>query len=141
MKQQIKIAAGERLPFSQRDVRIEGHAIECRINAEDPDRGFAPSAGCIDRLVLPGGFGVRVDTHIVAGYVVPPYYDALLAKVIVCDRDRAGAITRMLRCLQEMEIGGIKTNIAFQRKILTNAFYRRGEVSTDFIQHRILQRD
>jgi acetyl-CoA carboxylase biotin carboxylase subunit len=139
VKQQIKIASGERLPFSQRDIHFDGHAIECRINAEDPERGFAPSAGCIDRLILPGGLGVRVDTHIVAGYVVPPYYDPLLAKVIVWDTDREGAITRMLRCLNEMEVGGVKTNIAFQRKILTNAFYRRGEVSTDFIQHRILQ--
>jgi acetyl-CoA carboxylase biotin carboxylase subunit len=138
VKQQIRIAAGERLGFSQREVRFEGHAIECRINAEDPDRGFAPSAGCIDTLVLPGGLGVRIDTHITAGYVVPPYYDPLLAKVIVWDKDRDSAITRMLRALREMEIGGIKTNLSFQRKILTNAFYRRGDISTDFIQRRIL---
>ncbi len=138
VKQQIFIAAGERLPFNQKDVRWEGHAIECRINAEDPDRNFAPSAGRIESVILPGGLGVRVDTHITAGYEVPPYYDPLLAKVIVWDKDRAGAIVRMQRCLQEMEITGIKTNIAFQRKILSNAFYRRGEVSTDFIQRRIL---
>jgi len=141
VKLQIRIAAGERLPFNQRDVRTEGHAIECRINAEDPDRGFTPSAGCIDRLTLPGGLGVRVDTHIVSGYVVPPYYDPLLAKLIVWDADRPAAINRMLRCLHEIEIGGIKTNIRFQRKILMNAFFRRGEVSTDFIQRRILQRE
>jgi acetyl-CoA carboxylase, biotin carboxylase subunit len=139
VKQQIKIAAGERLPFSQRDIRWEGHAIECRINAEDPERNFAPSAGCIERVVLPGGYGVRVDTHIAPGYQVPPYYDPLLAKVIAWDRDRAGAITRMQRCLDEIEIVGVKTNIAFQRKIITNAFYRRGEVTTDFVQRRILK--
>jgi acetyl-CoA carboxylase biotin carboxylase subunit len=139
VKQQIKIAAGERLGYNQREIRWEGHAIECRINAEDPERNFAPSAGCIERLVLPGGYGVRVDTHITPGYQVPPYYDPLLAKVIVWDRDRANAIRRMQRCLDEMEVVGVKTNIAFQRKIVSNAFYGRGEVTTDFVQRRILK--
>jgi acetyl-CoA carboxylase biotin carboxylase subunit len=138
VKQQIRIAFGERLNLRQKEVRFEGHALECRINAEDPERNFAPSAGCIDRVVLPGGFGVRVDTHISAGYHVPPYYDPLLAKVIVWDKDRAGAIARMQRCLQEIEISGVKTNIALQRKILANAFFRRGEVTTDFVPRRIL---
>lgn len=138
VKTQILAAAGERLPFTQKEVRWEGHAIEARVNAEDPDRNFAPSAGCIERVVLPGGLGVRVDTHITAGYEVPPYYDPLLAKVIVWDVDRAGAMNRMQRCLQEMEVTGVKTNIPFQRKINANAFYRRGEFSTDFIQRRIL---
>jgi acetyl-CoA carboxylase biotin carboxylase subunit len=138
VKQQIRIAAGEKLPFGQKEIRWEGHAIECRINAENPERNFAPSAGCIERVTLPGGLGARVDTHITAGYVVPPYYDPLLAKVIVWDKDRAGAIGRMQRCLQEMEIVGVHTNLAFQQKILANAFYRRGEVTTDFIQRRIL---
>jgi len=138
VKQQLKVASGERLSFSQKEVRWEGHAIECRINAEDPERNFAPSAGCIDRVVLPGGPGVRVDTHITAGYTVPPYYDPLLAKIVVHDRDRAGAIARMQRCLLETEIVGVKTNIAFQNRILANAFYRRGEVTTDFLQRRIL---
>jgi acetyl-CoA carboxylase biotin carboxylase subunit len=137
-KQQILIAAGERLEFGQKEIRWNGHAIECRINAEDPERNFAPSAGRIESVVLPGGFGVRVDTHIRAGYEVPPYYDPLLAKIIVWDKDRAAAIARMQRALQETEITGVKTNLAFQRKILANAFYRRGEVSTDFIQRRIL---
>jgi acetyl-CoA carboxylase biotin carboxylase subunit len=138
VKQQIHIAAGERLPFNQKEIRWEGHAIECRINAEDPERNFTPSAGCIESVHLPGGYGVRVDTHIMAGSTISPYYDPLLAKVITWDKDRAGAILRMQRCLQEMEILGVKTNLAFQRKILANAFYRRGEVSTDFIQRRIL---
>jgi acetyl/propionyl-CoA carboxylase alpha subunit len=138
VKQQIKVAAGEKLPFSQKEIRFEGHAIECRINAEEPERNFTPSAGCIERLTLPGGYGVRVDTHIYAGYQVPPYYDSLIAKVIVWDKDRAGAIARMQRCLQETEIVGIRTNTAFCRRIVANAYYRRGDLTTDFIQRRLL---
>ena len=138
VKLQITIAAGEKLPFGQKDVRWEGHSIECRINAEDPDRNFTPSAGRIERAVFPGGPGVRIDTHIVAGSDVPPYYDPLLAKVIVWDKTRTGAIARMQRCLREIEIEGVKTNISFQRKILANAFFRRGEITTDFIQRRII---
>ncbi len=141
VKMQILVAAGERLPFNQKDIRWEGHAIECRINAEDPDRNFTPSAGRIERVLLPGGYGVRVDTHIFSGYQVPSYYDSLLAKVIAWDKTRAGAIARMQRCLGEMEITGIKTNIGFQKRILANAFYRRGDVTTDFIQRRILNGD
>ena len=138
VKLQITIAAGEKLPFAQKDVRWEGHSIECRINAEDPDRNFTPSAGRIERAIFPGGPGVRIDTHIVAGSDVPPYYDPLLAKVIVWDKTRTGAIARMQRCLREIEIEGVKTNISFQRKILANAFFRRGEITTDFIQRRII---
>ncbi len=138
VKQQIRVAAGEKLSLSQKEIKFTGHALECRINAEDPDRNFAPAAGCITRVSLPGGYGVRVDTHITNDYEVPPYYDSLLAKVIVWDKDRAAAIVRMQRCLQEMEIEGVKTNIQFQRRILNNAFYRRGEITTDFVQRRIL---
>ena len=141
VKMQILVAAGEKLPFSQKEVRWEGHAIECRINAEDPDRNFAPSAGRIHKVVLPGGLGVRVDTHIYPGYEVPSYYDSLLAKIITWDKTRAGAISRMQRALQEMEVSGIKTNIHFQLRILANAFYRRGDLTTDFIQRRILNGD
>lgn len=138
VKEQLRVASGEKLSFAQKEVRWEGHAIEARINAEDPDRNFAPSAGLISRVVLPGGYGVRVDTHITAGYEVPPYYDSLLAKVIVWDKDRAGAIARMQRCLQEMEVVGVKTNIGLLLKILANAYYRSGKVSTDFLQHRVI---
>lgn len=137
VKQQIRVAAGEKLPFSQKQITFTGHAIECRINAEEPERNFAPSAGCIERLTLPGGLGVRVDTHIYGGYTVPPYYDSLLAKLIVWEKDRAAAIARMQRCLEEMEIVGIKSNTAFCRKIVSNAYYRRGELTTDFVQRRI----
>src|SRR5206468_8691418 len=114
-----------------------GHAIECRINAEDPDRGFAPSAGRIEHVVLPGGFGVRVDTHVTPGCEVSPYYDPLLIKLIAWDRDRAGAIARMQRCLDETEIVGIKTNLELHRRIAANAFYRRNEIATDFLQRRL----
>lgn len=141
VKMQLAVASGEKLPFSQKDIRWEGHAIECRINAEDPERNFVPSAGTIERVVLPGGYGVRVDTHITPGCDVPPYYDPLLAKIIVWDKDRPKAIARMQRCLQETEIVGVKTNIAFHQKILANAFYRRGEFSTDFISRCILSED
>ena len=137
VKEQMRIAAGEKLRFSQKDVKIQGHAIECRITAEDPDKGFEPSSGRIDRLALPGGFGVRVDTHIYPGYVVPPYYDSLLAKLIVWGSDRSEAINRMARCLSEFSIEGLKTNIPFHLKIMSNAFYRRGELSTSFIQRRM----
>ena len=132
------VAAGEKLPFTQKEVRPQGHAIEVRINAEDTERNFAPSAGKIERVILPGGLGVRVDTHIYSGYEVPPYYDSLLAKVIVLGKDRDDAIAKAQRCLQEMEVVGVKTNIAFCQKILANAYFRRGEYTTDFLQRRIL---
>ena len=137
VKLQLSVAAGEKLPFVQKEVKWEGHAIECRINAEDPEKNFIPSAGVIERVVLPGGLGVRVDTHIVAGNEVPPYYDPLIAKVIAWGKNRAEAIARMERCMSEMEVVGVKTNIAFQQRILANAFYRRGDITTDFIQRRL----
>ena len=137
VKEQIRIAAGERLDFTQKDVQIRGHAIECRITAEDPDKGFTPSSGRIERLVLPGGPGVRVDTHMYAGYVVPPYYDSLLAKLVVWAPDRNEAINRMTGSLSEFIVEGLKTNIPFHLKIMSNAFYRRGELSTSFIKRRM----
>lgn len=137
VKEQLRIASGEKLSFTQKDVQIRGHSIECRITAEDPDKGFTPSSGKIERVVLPGGFGVRVDTHIYPGYVVPPYYDSLLAKLIVWAPTREEAIDRMTRCLTEFTIEGLKTNIPFHLKIMANDFYRRGELSTSFITRRM----
>jgi len=137
VKHQIRIAAGDKLDLAQKAVQFRGHAIECRITAEDPERGFAPSVGEVQQLILPGGFGVRVDTHLYTGYRVPPYYDSLLAKLIVWDRTRDEAIARMARCLREFVIEGLKTNIAFHENILANAFFRRGEVSVNFIQRHI----
>lgn len=137
VREQLRVAAGEKLSFSQKEIKLKGHAIECRINADDPDNGFRPSAGKITHLMMPGGLGVRIDTHIYPGYEVPPYYDALLAKLVVWADDRAEAISRMSRCLREFEIEGIKTNIEFQKRILGNAFYRRGEISLNFIRRRM----
>lgn len=134
VKEQILIASGEKLNINQKDVKIQGHSIECRITAEDPDRGFTPSSGRVEGLMLPGGFGVRVDTHLYPGYVIPPYYDSLLGKLIVWGRDRNEAIARMTRCLAEFKVEGLKTNIPFHQKIMANAFYRRGELSTSFIK-------
>ncbi len=135
--EQLKIAAGEKLSFTQKDVQFRGHAIECRITAEDPDRGFTPSSGTVENLMVPGGFGVRVDTHMYNGYTVPPYYDSLLGKLIVWAPDRTEAIRRMTRCLSEFNVEGLKTNIPFHLKIMANAFYRRGELSTNFIKRRM----
>ena len=138
VKEQIRVAAGESLSFRQRDVHIEGHAIEVRITAEDPDRNFTPSAGKITHLVLPGGFGVRVDTHVYAGYAVPPYYDSLLCKVIAWGRDRPEAIDRMARCLDEMQVEGVPTTLGFHRKLMRNEYFRRGEVATNFVRRRMM---
>lgn len=137
VKEQIRIAAGEKLGYAQKDVQIRGHAIECRVTAEDPDRGFTPCSGKIEELHMPGGFGVRVDSHMYPGYTVPPYYDSLLGKLIVWGNDRAEAISRMTRCLSEFKIEGVKTNIPFHLKIMANAFYRRGELSTSFVKRRM----
>jgi acetyl-CoA carboxylase biotin carboxylase subunit len=135
--EQIRIAAGERLRFSQREVEFRGHALECRINAEDPAHDFRPSPGRVVSFVPPGGPGVRVDTHVYAGYTIPPYYDSLIAKVVAWGRDRAEAIARMERALREFEITGIRTTIPLHRAILDNAFFRRGEVYTNFVQRRV----
>jgi acetyl-CoA carboxylase, biotin carboxylase subunit len=137
VKQQILIADGQKLAFSQRDIRFEGHSIECRITAEDPERNFAPSAGPIRSVVLPGGPGVRVDSHIYSGYTVPSYYDSLLAKVIVWAPDRREAISRMARCLDEMQVDGIRTTLPFYMRVMNNAWFRRGEVYTNFVRRRM----
>ena len=137
VKEQIRIAAGERLGYTSREVQPRGHAIECRITAEDPENRFLPCAGKIDSLILPGGPGVRIDTHIYAGYTVPPFYDSLLAKLIVWGRDRQEAIARAGRALAEFHIGGIKTSLPLHREILANAFFRKGEVYTNFIYRRM----
>jgi acetyl-CoA carboxylase biotin carboxylase subunit len=130
VREQIKIASGNRLSFAARKPR--GHSIELRINAEDSE-SFAPSPGRITALNIPGGLGVRVDTHIYEGYVVPPHYDSLLAKLIVHDTDRQAAINRALRCLDEFVVEGIKTNIAFHKGILNHPEYRAGKVDTGFV--------
>lgn len=137
VKEQIRVAAGRPLSFTQEEVKFSGHAIEVRVTAEDSTRGFAPSVGRIEHLSAPGGFGVRIDTHIYAGYTIPPYYDSLLCKVIVWGRDRAEAIDRMTRCLDEMQVEGIQTTLPFHRRLLRDEQFRRGDVATNFIRRRL----
>jgi len=137
VKMQIRVAAGEKLPFSQGDIAFNGHAMECRINAEDPKQDFRPSPGTLTQFVLPGGPGVRVDTHAFTGYSIPPHYDSLVAKLITWGPDRMDAITRMRRALTEFVITGVPTTIPFHLHVLDNAFFRRGEVYTNFVQRRI----
>ncbi|MHB9050200.1 MAG: ATP-binding protein, partial [Pirellulales bacterium] len=134
VKAQIRIAAGEPLWFSQDDVKASGAALECRINAEDPAKNFQPSPGTIERLVVPGGFGVRFDSHVHTGYTVSPYYDSLIGKLIVHQPTRAQAIDCMQRALSEMRIEGIKTTIPRLQEILSNSAFVEGRVDTTFIE-------
>ena len=134
IKEQIRIAAGETLSVSQEDVRIQGHAIECRINAENPAKNFMPCPGRIASVHIPGGNGVRVDTHIYGDYRVPANYDSMLMKLIVYDKDRASAIAKMRSALGELIIEGIETNVDFQYEILENEAFRKGDTDTGFIE-------
>ncbi|MGI6118996.1 MAG: acetyl-CoA carboxylase biotin carboxylase subunit [Desulfosporosinus sp.] len=138
VKEQIRLAAGEPLGFTQDDVQLRGWAIECRINAEDIDNNFMPSPGTVNIYHVPGGPGVRVDSAVYQGYEISRYYDSMVGKLIVWDATRQGAIARMKRALEEFVIEGIPTTIPFHLKVLDNAFYRRGEVYTNFVQRRIL---
>lgn len=138
VQEQLRIASGEKLRYTQADVRVQGHAIECRINAEDPDRDFQPCPGVIQAYAAPGGPGVRVDSHAYPGYAIPPYYDSMIGKLIVWAPDRKQAIDRMSRALGEYAITGISTTIGLHERILGNAFFRSGEVYTNFVQRRIL---
>ncbi len=133
VKEQIRVAAGEKLSFEQGDVKPRGHAIEVRINAEDPARNFQPSPGLITRYIPPGGPGIRIDSHAHAGYRVPPNYDSLVAKLIVTAETRAEALGRLARALDEYVIEGIKTTIPLHREIVKNALFRRGEYDTGFL--------
>jgi acetyl-CoA carboxylase, biotin carboxylase subunit len=137
VKWQIKVAAGERLTLSQKDVRIRGNAIECRVNAEDPANNFRPDAGTIDLFIPPGGIGVRVDTHLYSGYVMPPYYDSLLAKVITFADTREEAVARMSRALHETVVSGVKTTIPFQQFLLADPEYQAGEAALDFVEKKM----
>jgi acetyl-CoA carboxylase biotin carboxylase subunit len=134
VKAQIRIAAGEKLPFAQRDIVHRGCAIECRINAENPDLNFRPSPGLITRWQPPGGPGVRLDTHAVAGYRVPPNYDSLVAKLLVYQPTRADAIACMRRALDEFVVEGIHTTIPIHREIMRHPAFRDGQVDTTFIE-------
>lgn len=134
VKEQLRIASGEKLRFSQEDVNFRGHSIECRINAETPEKGFMPSPGEIKDLNLPGGNGVRIDTAVYTGYTIPPTYDSMIAKIIVHGENREAAIAKMKRALDECVIYGVNTNIDFLYKILENDKFQSGDFDTSFIK-------
>lgn len=135
IKEQIRVASGMPLSFKQEDIEFRGHSIECRINAEDPERNFLPSPGRVDAYISPGGPGVRVDSHCYPGYVIPPYYDSLVSKLVVWGSSRQEAIARMQRALDEYAITGIKTTIPFHQRVLAHPTFQDGrDVSTDFIE-------
>ncbi len=134
VKYQILAAMGEKLDITNNDLQMKGHSIECRINAEDPERNFLPSPGKITDLHFPGGPGVRVDSHVYAGYEIPPNYDSLLAKLIVHGRDRTEALARMRRSLEEFVVEGIKTTIPFHQKVLEHPDFIAGEFNTGFLE-------
>ncbi|MBP6125842.1 MAG: acetyl-CoA carboxylase biotin carboxylase subunit [Leptotrichiaceae bacterium] len=134
IKEQIRVAAGEKLSVSQKDVIISGHAIECRINAEDSENGFLPSSGTLERYIPSGGIGVRVDSHSYQNYEIPPYYDSMIAKLIVKGKTREEAIARMKRALKEFIIEGVDTTIPFHLKVLDNEAFKKGVIYTNFIE-------
>ena len=141
VKAQIRIAAGERLWFSQKDVKVTGHAIECRINAEDPLHNFRPCPGTISSLHSPGGFNVRIDSAVYSGYTIPPYYDSMIAKLIVKGGDREEAIAKMRVALAEFIIGGVETNIDFQLRLLRDENFVRGEFDNGYLNRKNIMED
>jgi acetyl-CoA carboxylase biotin carboxylase subunit len=137
IKEQIRIAYGEKLGLSQNDIRFRGHAIECRINAEDPQKGFLPSPGMITSFHVPGGPGIRVDTHAYAKYVIPPYYDSMIAKLIAHGKNREEAILKARRALDEFIIEGVSTTIDLHKKILTDKRFISGQFTTSLIEEML----
>lgn len=137
IKEQIKIGYGEKLDITQEQVKINGHAIECRINAEDPKENFRPSQGQIEGYFTPGGYCVRLDSHVYSGYPIPPTYDSMIGKLIVWGKDRNEAINRMKRALDEMVVTGVNTNIEFQKEILNNESFLANKIDTSFIEREI----
>ena len=139
IKSQIRVAAGEKLPFEQKMIEARGWSIECRINAEDPDHNFRPSPGKIEKLIIPGGFGVRFDSHTHASYTVPPNYDSMVGKLLVHQATRDEAIACMIRCLQEIKVEGIKTTVPLQLKILQHKDFQAGIIDTGFIERNFVK--
>ena len=135
IKYQILCHAGLPIPSWMKDMKIRGHSIECRINAEDPDTNFRPSPGKITSFHMPGGMGIRVDTHVYSGYSVPPNYDSMIAKLIVHAPTRAEAINRMIGALDECVIEGIKTIIPFQKQIMIDKNFQNGNIDTSFLNN------
>lgn len=141
VKEQIRIAAGEDLKFKQKDIEFRGHSIECRINAENPNKNFRPSPGMIKEINLPGGNGIRVDTAIYNGYIIPSNYDSMIAKIITFGCNRNEAISKMKRALEELVIDGIDTNRDFLFDIIRNPNFIRGNFDTSFIEKEMLKGD
>lgn len=140
VKEQLKIASNMKLNLKQEDIKINGHSIECRINAQDIENNFTPSPGTITELSIPSGFGVRFDSSIYSGYEIPPYYDSMLGKLITYGENREEAINKMKRCLFEFAIGGIKTNIDFQYEILENEDFINGDFNTSFLNEKMVRK-
>ncbi len=138
IQNQIRVAAGEKLPFQQADIKLNGAAMECRINAENPSRNFQPCPGLIKSMFTPGGFGVRFDSHAKAGYTVPPYYDSMIGKLIVHKPTRQEAIATMIRCLEELQIEGIATTASFQVEILKSPAFIEGTIDTKWVERELL---
>lgn len=141
VKEQIRIASGEKLRFTQDDINLKGHAIECRVNAEDPDHNFRPCPGRIEELCIPGGMGVRIDSAIYCGYNIPHCYDSMIAKVITFGNDRNEAIVKMRRALSEFAVGGVITNINFELSILESEEFLRGEYDTSFLAEKMVNKN
>jgi acetyl-CoA carboxylase biotin carboxylase subunit len=139
VKLQIALAAGDKLPIKQTDINSRGHAIECRVTAEDPSRNFAPNAGHIHTAHFPGGPWVRVDTHVYNGYTTPPYYDSLLGKIIAWGGDRQEAIARMRRAVEETEIQGVKTNLDYLTLVLSDARFQAGDIDVEFVERQLAE--
>lgn len=136
VQQQIFVAAGEKLKLRQKDIKLNGHAIECRINAEDP-YSFVPSPGTINRFHMPGGPGVRIDTHAYGGYVVPPHYDSMICKLVTHGATREQAIARMRIALSEMSVEGIKTNVALHADLMADAAFHQGGTSIHYLEDKL----
>jgi len=140
VKEQLRVASGEKLGYSQDAIKAKGHSIECRINAEDPEDDFRPSPGRITNYIPAGGPGVRLDSHVSAGYDVPPLYDSLLGKLIVMQPTREAAITTMRRALDEFVVEGIKTNLPLHRQIMRNKVFVDGTHNTSFLETYVLKK-
>jgi acetyl-CoA carboxylase biotin carboxylase subunit len=136
--EQLRIAAGEPLRLRQEDIQLRGHAIECRINAEDPSQGFRPSPGTISGWLPPGGPGVRFDSHVYTGYEIPPFYDSLIGKLIVWAEDRPACLRRLRRALSECAVTGVPTTIEFHLALLDRPEFQRGDVHTKFVEQEML---
>jgi acetyl-CoA carboxylase biotin carboxylase subunit len=139
VKEQIRIAAGQALSFSQKEIELNGHSIECRINAENPALNFAPAPGKISEMFLPsGGLGLRVDSAVYQGYEIPPFYDSMIAKIIVHGKDRMEALMKMQRALFELEVEGVMTNTEFQLDLITDSKVIAGDYDTSFLMEKFL---